>query len=44
MVESLHNKIRELQRRAYGHRDEQYLGLKIVAALLLPKSDSGGLL
>ncbi len=44
MVESLHNRIRVLQRRAYGHRDEQYLGLKIVAALLSPsrKSDSGG--
>ena len=44
MVEGLNNKIRVLQRRAYGYRDEQYLGLKIVAAFLppLPKSSSRG--
>ncbi len=36
MVEGLNNKIRVLQRRAYGYRDEQYLGLKIVAAFLPP--------
>jgi len=44
MVEGLNNKIRVLQRRAYGYRDEEYLGLKIVAAFLppLPKSGSGG--
>ena len=44
MVEGLNNKIRVLQRRAYGYRDEEYLGLKIVAAFLppLPKSGSRG--
>ena len=36
MVKVLNNKIRVLQRRAYGHRDDQYLGLKVVAAFLLP--------
>lgn len=34
MVEGLNNKIRVLQRRAYGYRDEDYLKLKIVAAFL----------
>lgn len=40
MVEGLNNKIRVLQRRAYGYRDEEYLKLKIIAAFLppLPKS------
>jgi transposase len=40
LVEGLNNKIRVLQRRAYGHRDEEYLKLKIIAAFLppLPKS------
>ena len=44
MVEGLNNKIRVLQRRAYGYRDEDYLALKIVAAFLpaLPKSSSRG--
>ena len=44
MVEGLNGKIRGLQRRAYGFRDEEYLKLKIVAAFLppLPKSVSGG--
>ncbi|MBI3606331.1 MAG: transposase, partial [Nitrospirae bacterium] len=32
----LNNKIRVLQRRAYGYRDEEYLKLKIVAAFLHP--------
>jgi hypothetical protein len=32
--EGLNNKIRVLQRRAYGYRDEEYLKLKIVAAFL----------
>ena len=32
LVEGLNNKIRVLQRRAYGYRDEEYLKLKIVAA------------
>lgn len=38
MVEGLNNKIRVLQRRAYGYRDEDYLKLKIVAAFLPPLS------
>lgn len=39
MVEGLNNKIRVLQRRAYGYRDEEYLKLTIIAAFLpsLPK-------
>jgi len=36
LVEGLNNKIRVLQRRAYGCRDENYLKLKIVAAFLPP--------
>lgn len=36
MVEGLNNKIRVLQRRAYGFRDEEYLKIKIVAAFLPP--------
>jgi transposase len=36
MVEGLNNKIRVIQRRAYGYRDEEYLKLKIVAAFLPP--------
>ncbi|HSL05906.1 MAG TPA: transposase, partial [Nitrospiraceae bacterium] len=36
LVEGLNNKIRVLQRRAYGYRDEDYLKLKIVAAFLPP--------
>jgi len=36
MVEGLNTKIRLLQRRAYGYRDEEYLKLKIVAAFLPP--------
>ena len=46
MVEGLNNKIRVLQRRAYGYRDEEYLKLKIVAAFLPPlgrKAASGPL-
>jgi len=35
-VEGLNNKIRVLQRRAYGYRDEVYLTLKILAAVLFP--------
>ncbi len=35
-VEGINNKIRVLQRRAYGYRDEEYLKLKIVAAFLPP--------
>ncbi|WP_424602104.1 transposase [Bradyrhizobium sp.] len=33
-VEGLNNKIRVLQRRAYGLRDEEYLKLKILTASL----------
>ena len=36
LVEGLNNKIRVLQRRAYGYRDEDYRKLKIVAAFLPP--------
>ena len=34
-VEGLNNKIRVLQRRAYGIRDEKYLRLKILTCMLL---------
>ena len=40
LVEGLNNKIRVLQRRAYGYRDEEYLKLKIVAAFLQPLTRS----
>ena len=33
-VEGLNNKIRVLQRRAYGLRDEGYLRLKILTSML----------
>lgn len=33
-VEGLNNKIRVIQRRAYGLRDEEYLRLKILACML----------
>jgi transposase len=36
LVEGLNTKIRVLQRRAYGYRDEEYFKLKIVAAFLPP--------
>ena len=35
-VEGFNNKIRVLQRRAYGYCDEEYLKLKIIAAFLPP--------
>ena len=35
-VEGLNNKIRVLQRRAYGLRDEEYLRLKILTTMLAP--------
>jgi transposase len=38
VVEGLNNKIRVLQRRAYGYRDEEYLKLKIITAFLPPLS------
>ena len=34
LVEGLNNKIRVLQRRAYGLRDEEYLRLKILTCML----------
>ena len=36
----INNKIRVVQRRAYGYRDEEYLKLKIIASFLptLPKN------
>jgi transposase len=36
LVEGLNNKIRVLQRRAYGYQDEEYLKLKIIASFLPP--------
>jgi len=36
LVEGLNNKIRVLQRRAYGYHDEEYLKLKIIAAFIPP--------
>jgi len=33
-VEGLNNKVRVIQRRAYGYRDEEYLKLKILTAFL----------
>ena len=33
-VEGLNNKIRVIQRRAYGYRDEEYMRLKILTAFL----------
>ena len=36
-VEGLNNKIRVIQRRAYGLRDEEYLRLKILTCMLLRK-------
>ena len=33
-VEGLNNKIRVLQRRAYGLRDEEYLRLKVLTCML----------
>jgi transposase len=35
-VEGLNNKIRVIQRRAYGLRDEEYLRLKILTCMLAP--------
>ena len=33
-VEGLNNKIRVIQRRAYGLRDEEYLRLKVLTCML----------
>jgi transposase len=40
LVEGVNNKIRVIQRKVYGYRDEEYLKLKIIASFLppLPKS------
>ena len=40
LVEGVNNKIRVIQRKAYGYRDEEYLKLKIIASFLprLPKN------
>lgn len=35
-VEGFNNKIRVIQRRAYGLRDEEYLRLKILTCMLKP--------
>jgi transposase len=35
-VEGLNNKIRVIQRRSYGLRDEEYLRLKILTCMLEP--------
>jgi transposase len=42
LVEGLNNKIRVIQRRAYGYRDEEYLRLKIIAAFLPPLPKKAG--
>jgi transposase len=39
-VEGRNNKIRALQRRAYGYRGEDYLKRNIVAAFLPPLTQS----
>ncbi|WP_274397271.1 transposase [Xanthomonas cucurbitae] len=36
LVERLNNKIRVIQRSAYGYRDEEFLRLKIIASFLPP--------
>lgn len=33
-VEGLNNRIRQLQRQAYGYRDEEYFRLKILTCML----------
>ena len=35
-VEGFNNKIRSIQKRAYGLRDEEYLRLKILTCMLPP--------
>jgi len=44
LVEGLNNKVRVIQRRAYGYRNEEYLRLKIIAAFLprLPRKAASG--
>lgn len=36
VVEGMNNKIRVIQRRAYGLHDEEYLRLKILTCMLAP--------
>ena len=36
LVEGVNNKIRVIQRKAYGYRDEEYLKLRIIASFLPP--------
>jgi len=43
MVEGLNNKIRVIQRAAYGYRDEEYLKLKIIASFLPPLPENARL-
>jgi transposase len=42
-VEGLNNKVRVIQRRCYGIRDEQYLRLKVLTCTLppLPREENG---
>jgi len=42
-VEGLNNKIRVIQRTAYGYRDEEYLRLKIIASFLPPLPENARL-
>mgnify|MGYP001790831167 FL=1 len=43
MVEGLNNKIRVIQRSAYGYRDEDYLRLKVIASFLPPLPENARL-
>jgi transposase len=43
LVEGLNNKIRVIQRSAYGCRDEHYLRLKIIASFLPPLPENARL-
>ncbi len=43
LVEGLNNKIRVIQRSAYGYRDEDYLRLKIIASFLPPLPENARL-
>jgi transposase len=39
VVEGINNKIRVIQRKAYGYRDDEHLALKVVASFLPPLSE-----
>ena len=43
MVEGLNNKIRVIQRSAYGYRDEDYLRLTVIASFLPPLPENARL-